>query len=447
MIIPDSTTFDQRTLTLLLEHDPLVQRSRAFFALFDWSVIPEPVLDPTQPGKRPHPQSAYVKAFLLKIEEGFASCTQLRRFLLEHPLLVLELGFRPVLNRDLPYGFDVGKTVPTARWLRAKQQGLPQPVLQSLLGATVRDLREEIPGLGEVIALDVTHIYAFVRENNKRAYVKDRYDKHRQPRGDRDCKVGVKKSTNKEQADGTKKEEKEYLWGYGSGVVSATDPVYGDVVLAEYTLPFNENDITYFFPLYIRTVATLGFFPTHFTADAAFDAWYVYEVMAHRHGMAAIPLNQHGHPESRRALDGVPLCEKGLRMHPTYQFSHTYGYCSQRFRCPLLFPEPTGQTCDHAQFGKGKGCVKDLNWELGGQMRVTLDRDGPLYHAVYDQRTSTERINSQSKELGIKRPKVRNGDSIRTLNTLTYLVINARALRRVRDLNASLLTTPVRLVA
>ena len=31
----------------------------------------------------------------------------------------------------------------------------------------------------------------------------------------------------------------------------------GDVVLAEYTQPFNENDITYFFPLYIRAVAIL----------------------------------------------------------------------------------------------------------------------------------------------------------------------------------------------
>jgi hypothetical protein len=446
-IIPCSQIFDQFTLSRMLEHDPLVQRYRAFFALFDWSVIPEPVIDRSQPGKRPHPQSAYVKAFLLKIEEGFPSCTHLRRFLLEHPLLVLELGFRPVLNRTRPYGFEVDKTVPTARWLRHKQHAVPQPLLQSLLAATVRDLREEIPGLGEVVAFDVTHIYAFVKENNRRAYVKKRYDKGVQPRGDRDCKVGVKKSTNQEQANGTKKEEKEYLWGYGSGVVSATDPVYGDVVLAEYTQPFNENDITSFFPLYIRTVAVLGFFPTHLTADAAFDAWYTYQMVAYRQGIAAIPLNIHGHPESHRAPDGVPLCDKGWRMHPTFQFSHTYGYRTQRFRCPLLFPQANGETCDHAQFVKGKGCVKDLNWEVGGQMRVTLDRDGPLYHAVYDQRTSTERINSQSKELGIKRPKVRTIDSIRNLNTLTYLVINARALRRARELNATLLTMPGKMVA
>ncbi len=447
MILPNSTTFDQSTMGKLLEHDPLVQSYRAFFALFDWSVVPEPAVEPSEPGKRPHPQSAYVKAFLLKIEEGFASCTQLRDFLLSHPLLVLALGFRPKLNRDLPYGFDVAKTVPTDRWLRKQQEVLPQCVLQALLAATVRDLREEIPGLGEVVAFDVTHIYAYVKENNPRAYVKDRYDKDHQPRGDRDCKLGVKKSTNKEQSDGSKKEVKEYLWGYGSGVASAYVAGYGDMVIGENTLTFNEGDITSFFPLYIRTVGTLGFFPTHLTADAAFDAWYVYEVMAHRHGIAAIPLNTHGHPESHRAPDGVPLCEKGWRMHPTFQFSHTYGYRTQRFRCPLLFPQATGKTCEHAQFGKGKGCVKDLNWELGGQMRVTLDRDGPLYHAVYDQRTSTERINSQSKELGIKRPKVRNIDSIRNLNTLTYLVINARALRRAREINANLLSMPVKMVA
>ena len=80
-------------------------------------------------------------------------------------------------------------------------------------------------------------------------------------------------------------------------------------------------------------------------------------------------------------------------------------------------------------------------------MRVTLDRESPLYKAIYAQRTSTERINSQSKALGIKRPKVRNLHSVRNLNTLTYLVINARALQRARQINASLLTARLGKVA
>src|SRR2546421_416673 len=347
-MIPCSSTFDQQTLTLMLEHDPVVQRYRTFFALFEWRVVPEPPLDPSQPGKRAHPQRAYIKALLLKVEEDLTTCTHLRRFLVEHPLLVLELGFRPVLDVSQPYGFDVERTVPTAPWLREEPPTLEQPVLQAL-------------------------------------------------------------------------------------------PL--ESILAEYTQPFNENDITSFVPLYIRTVATLGFFPTHITADAAFDAWYTYQTVVHRSGIAAIALNQHGHPESRRDADGVPLCIKGFRMHPTSQFSHTYGYLSQRFRCPLLFPQPTGQTCDEPQFVKEKGCVKDLNWELGGQMRVTLNRDGPRYKGIYKQRTSSERGNSQSKAAGLERPKVRNIHSVRNLNTLTYLVINARALQRARRLNASLLTT------
>jgi hypothetical protein len=55
------------------------------------------------------------------------------------------------------------------------------------------------------------------------------------------------------------------------------------------------------------------------------------------------------------------------------------------------------------------------------------------------QRTSCERINSQAKELGIERPKARNIRSVRNLNTLTYLIINVRALNRVKSTNKGLL--------
>ena len=75
-------------------------------------------------------------------------------------------------------------------------------------------------------------------------------------------------------------------------------------------------------------------------------------------------------------------------------------------------------------------------------MRVTLDRQSPLYKVIYNQRTRTERINSQSEALGLKRPKVRNGRSVANLNTLTSILINAKALQRARAINASLLSTP-----
>jgi len=94
---------------------------------------------------------------------------------------------------------------------------------------------------------------------------------------------------------------------------------------------------------------------------------------------------------------------------------------------------------------KGPGCVKYINIESGGLFRVLLDRDSAAYKDIYRQRTSAERINAQAKALGIERPKGRNAHSIRTLNTLTYIVINVQALARVRLTNARASTPTVML--
>jgi len=85
---------------------------------------------------RAHPESAYLKAFLICIKEGLIYSTQLRDFLIKH------------------------------------------------------SLQEEIPGLGEVVAFDVKHIYAWAKENNPRVCLPHRYDKHAQPVADPDCKLG-----------------------------------------------------------------------------------------------------------------------------------------------------------------------------------------------------------------------------------------------------------------
>jgi hypothetical protein len=253
-MIANCAVLDHPALPLLSACDPVVQAYRTFFAQLDWQhLVVQPDARP-RPGPTPQPPTAYVKALVVKICEGKEYITQLRAFLLSHPLLVLEIGFRPVLDAAAPYGFAVERTVPCARWLRHWQQHLDHQVLADLLGQTVPVLQAEIPGLGETVAFDVKHLYAWVAANNHKAYVANRYDPAQQPSGDPDCRLGVKTSSNQLQRDGTTKVTKEYVWGYGSGVAAATDPRYGDVVLAEYTQPFNEVDSTYYHPLYARTV-------------------------------------------------------------------------------------------------------------------------------------------------------------------------------------------------
>ncbi len=236
-MIPTSDLFDQSTLTSLLEHDPLIADYRAFFALLDWSVVEDWEAHRSSRGRPAHPESAYLKAFLLRIREGMLYTTHLRRFLRRHPLLVIELGFRLVLDTSAPYGFDLEQTLPCEFWLREKLRSFDPVLLQALLQGTVHALQDEIPGLGETVAFDVKHMYAWVKENNERAYVPERYDKTKRLAGDPDCRLGVKRSTNKELPDGSTDEQKELIWGYGSGIAVSTHADYGTVVLAEYTLP------------------------------------------------------------------------------------------------------------------------------------------------------------------------------------------------------------------
>jgi len=415
--------------------DSMVEEYTGLFAPLNWDVVPERDEHKAYGGRTPHPQRAYVKALLIKQREQCSSMARLRHLLVRCPRLVLALGFRPVLAPASPYGFDVEKTVPTARWFNQKLRQLDPAVLQAVLGESVCVLDEAIPDFAQTVAVDTKHIYACVRENNPKVVVKARYDPQRQPKADRDCRLGVKRRSN--QADPDKPIEKELLWGYGSGIMTTTHADYGDVVLADYTQPFHEADVTYFAPLLTRTQRHLGRTPRHLAADAAFDAWSVYQPFALQQGMAAIPLNLRGHPPPQLGPHGYHLCPQGREMSPSYgYFDHGRGHQVQMLRCPLLHPAPTGQRCDHVQFAKGVGCEKHINAEAGGRLRVALDRHSETFRFIYRQRTSAERINAQAKAFGIERPKLRNLASIRNQNTLIYIVINVQAIQRIRCIKA-----------
>jgi hypothetical protein len=70
---------------------------------------------------------------------------------------------------------------------------------------------------------------------------------------------------------------------------------------------------------------------------------------------------------------------------------------------------------------------------VGARIRHQLDRESTIYKEIYNQRSATERVNSLAVDLGIERPKLRNGQAITNLNTLIYVLLNLRALHRVRQ--------------
>jgi hypothetical protein len=442
-----------------VRHSSLAHRYLQLFAPLDWERLPQRCFHPN--GCR-HPLSfaSLAAACLLKLDQQLVSMGRLRQFLLDHPALIWLFDFPCRRLKSSPWGFDPDASLPTARHLTRMLRTCPNSCLQHLLDSSVDLIRTDLTAVGlpfgQTIALDTKHILAWVRENNPKAYLKagQRYAKQQQPKGDPDCRLGCKRRRNQrassQEPPPTPADEPlpahtiavgEYYWGYASGVVATKSPGWGEFVLAERTMPFDQPDVAYFFPLMADTERRLGYRPKFAAFDAAFDAFYIYDYFhSDQHdGFAAIPFVERGGLKSRLFdPDGLPLCRAGLPMPCKYTFqsnSRVIQHEAGRYVCPLHFPEQTGQPCpvNHKQWAKG-GCIATLPTCIGARLRYQLDRSSDRYKQIYNQRTAVERINAQAVELGIERPRLRNGQAIANLNTLIYVLINLRALHRIRKL-------------
>jgi hypothetical protein len=436
----------------------------------DWAHFPERNLQRNW-GHATVPYAAFTAACLVKLNEGLVSMADLCEYLVEHPSFIWLCGFPLQPSPYAPCGFDAEASLPTQRHLTRMLREIPNTVLQFPLTDSVRlilaELRQVGIEAGDCISLDTKHVIVWVKENNPKTYIQNRYDKTQQPPGDPDCRLGCKRRHNRKAKQPLGQEPPpsaqppggtptcnplparnlqigEFYWGYGSGVVVVKVPGWGEFVLAEMTQPFDQADVSYFFPLMAQTEQRLGFRPRFGTFDAAFDAWYVY---AHFYceddpaGFAAVPFSEKGGYKAKGrqfSPEGLPLCAAGRPMPLKFTYTdrttciveHQRG----KYVCPLRFPEPSAETCpvNHKTWSKA-GCTVTMPISIGARLRYTLDRDSQAYKEIYRQRTAVERINSQAVALGIERPHWRNGQAIANLNTLIYTLINLRMLQRIRQ--------------
>jgi hypothetical protein len=454
--------------------DAVARKHLDLLGPLDWAHFPERPLNHPWPGPPPTPRAPY----LVKLNEGLPSMGHLRRYLIEHPALVWLLGFPLVPDPTGPHAFDVERSLPSRRQLGRVLRELDPTAAQFLLTATVQLIAAELPpdvNFGDVVAGDTKHILAWVKENNPKQYVEDRYDKTQQPKGDPDCEVrgfaqlGCKKRHRKGEANGDQAAAGspsaatpttnptpashatvgEFHWGYASGVIVTKVPDWGEFVLAELTQTFDKGDATYFFPLMQQVEPRLGHRPRYGAFDAAYDAFYGHQYFHEAGGFAAVPLVEKGGYQGRSfSPDGRPLCAAGLAMPLKFTFTdrtstlvvHERG----KYVCPRRHPQTTpAAACpvSHANWPKG-GCTAMMPTCAGARLRYQLDRASAACTAIYHQRTACERINSQAKALGIERPHLRRQSAIANQNTLIYVVINLRALQRLRAQKEALAHQP-----
>jgi hypothetical protein len=458
------------TLPAFVSACPVAGRYLDLLGPLDWAHFPERPANQPWPGPTPAARAPYVAAYLVKLDEGLCSMGRLRRYLCAHPALVWILGFPLTPDPTAPHGFAVAASLPSRRQFGRVLRELDNAAAQFLLDATVQLIAHELPpdvSFGDVIAGDTKHILAWVQENNPKQYVEERYDKTKQPQGDPDCKLGCKKRHNKGDGNGapagataagsppaaasppatpptnpipaSQASVGEFHWGYASGVIASKVPDWGEFVLAELTQTFDKGDATYFFPLMQQVERRLGRRPRYGAFDKAFDAFYVYQYFHEAGGFAAVPLVAKGRHDVRTfSPDGLPLCQAELPMPLKFAFTdrtttivvHERG----KYVCPRRFPSPTAQACpvQHENWAKG-GCTAMMPTCAGARLRYQLDRESADYKAVYKQRTADERANSQAVALGIARPRLRRQSAIANQNTLIYVLINLRALQRIRQ--------------
>jgi hypothetical protein len=189
-----------KSLPWFAAETPAVMRTLELLGPLDWKHFPERNL--TRHWVQPAVSyAAFAGAMLVKLNEGLDSMGDVRQYLVEHPAFIPLLGFRTVRSRTHACGFDPDASLPTGRHLTRMLREMPNSAVQYLLADSVRLIRAELRPyqveVGECISTDTKHILAWVKENNPKAYVENRYDKHKQPAGDPDCKLGCKRQHNK----------------------------------------------------------------------------------------------------------------------------------------------------------------------------------------------------------------------------------------------------------
>lgn len=142
--------------------------------------------------------------------------------LLNNPSIAEPLGLDPLKRRPSDERFS--------DFLRSNPNGYFQGIREFLLQELINEGVISANG----IALDSCAIEASVKENNLKTSIKDRYEKHHLPSGDKDARLGVTI-----HFPSPFKRKIHYFWGYRNHIIN---DMKSELPIAEMTLQANKDE-------------------------------------------------------------------------------------------------------------------------------------------------------------------------------------------------------------
>ena len=379
------------------------------FMNLDLSCIPE---YNSKTGRTGYSNHAMICAFIVMKCEGFSQISDLLDFLSNNLIIAYYCGFN-VMDKLPSYA-------KFTRFIREFDNDVLQTVMQSQVLKAV-DLTLVDPSF---IALDATPVKANVSNNNPKSFKKDKFSKNIQPKADKDCRLGVQTASNQHD-----EKNYEFYWGYKNHIL--VDCISG-LPICELTTGANVSDSSVTLDMLKKANSFLPLSECSFLADKAYDVKAIYNTVRNTYnGDCFIALNKRNTKNPKKLPSGNIICEAGLAMHKDGKLSDN-GRTRQKYRCPFKRSKSGRCPCNHKCWNNGKknrGCTKYVT--LPDDYRLSINRSSIAFKAVYALRTEIERYNSRFKQVGCERVFVRNGNSVKNLNTLAHISLLSVAIAAV----------------
>jgi hypothetical protein len=359
-------------------------------------------------------KEALLCAFILMKLERFSQITDLHDYLSNNLLIAHYCGF------------DITKPLPSYWTFDRFIRNLDNEILKEIMQIQVLKLAK----LGTIdtsfIGLDSTPCMANTKQNNPKSFTKNKFNPENHPCADKDCKLGVHTASNQHN-----EKNYEFYWGYKNHVLC--DCIIG-LPIYETTTPANCTDHEVTLDILSATHSFLSIKECSFIGDKGYDVKAIYNSIRNVYkGECFIPLNPRNTKDPKKLSVGNPICEAGLAMNRDGKFSDR-GRTRQKFCCPFKRSKYAVCPCNHKNFkagNKATGCTKYVT--IPDDYRLSINRDSKDFKSVYALRSECERYNSRFKATGHERLWVKNGNSVRNLNTVAHISLLAVAIAAVES--------------